>query len=150
MAGFRPQGGTFVFYGHMGAVAPPNINPDFVSRPVDFNISAKITGLSVESPTAEVTDMTSVSDFSNQVVIVPTGGYHGGSISVDFIADATGIDMQTLVGAYGIVKFTCSANYTVARVVVLEAISLDVRTAELVRGSMKFRMSDYNPFGLTF
>jgi len=146
MAGFSPQGATFVFYGHLGAVTPKSV----VYRTPDFNIYAKITGMSVESPVAEVTDMTSILDGSNATVIVPTGAQSGGSISVDFIADAAGIDMQSLLGGYGVVKFTCAANYTVARHVVLEAVSLDVRTAELVRGSMKFRMSDYNPFGLTF
>jgi len=93
--------------------------------------------------------MTSITDTSDATVIVPTGAHSGGSVSVDFIADATGIDMQTLTGSYGVLRFTCYANYTVARHVVLESVSLDVRTAELVRGSMKFRVSDYNPYLLS-
>ena len=93
--------------------------------------------------------MTSKSDGANAVVLVPTGAISGGTVSVDFIADATGIDMQTLVGGYGVLRFNCSANYRVARFAVLESVSLDVRTAELVRGAMKFRMSDYNPFNLS-
>jgi hypothetical protein len=149
MAGFSPQGATFVYYGHFGTVAPRTVNPNFQDRPVDFTIYAKITGMSVESPVAEVTDMTSITDTSDATVIVPTGAHSGGSVSVDFIADATGIDMQTLTGSYGVLRFTCYANYTVARHVVLESVSLDVRTAELVRGSMKFRVSDYNPYLLS-
>jgi hypothetical protein len=128
MAGFIAHGATFSFNG----------------------IVAKVTGMSVESPSAEVTDMTSVYEPANQRVLVPTGAFSGGSISVDYISDANGIDMQTVVGQVGELLFESrnalgSIIMTVQRQVILESASVDVRTAELVRGSLKFLMTDYYP-----
>ena len=122
MAGFIAHGATFSFNG----------------------IVAKVTGMSVESPVAEVTDMTSVYDSAGSNVIVPTGAWSGGSVSVDYIADAGGIDMQTVVRQVGQLSFG-SSGLNVSRQVILESASVDVRTAELVRGSLKFRMTDYYP-----
>jgi len=122
MAGFIAHGATFSFNG----------------------IVAKVTGMSVESPVAEITDMTSVYDPAGSNVLVPTGAWSGGSVNVDYIADAGGTDMQTVVRQVGQLNFG-SSGLTVARQVILESASVDVRTAELVRGSLKFRLTDYYP-----
>lgn len=118
MAGVTAHGATFTFNG----------------------VRATITGISVEMPTAEVADMTGVNNSSDQMVIVPTGAWSGGTITVDFIG-ITG-DPQAYVRQTGPLAFA-SAGYSVSRRVLLESASVDARAGELIRGSLRFRMTDY-------
>lgn len=105
-------------------------------------LSAQVTGLSVETPTAEIVDMTGVNDATGYSIQVPTGDIRGGSITVDFLNQAGGSDPQSLVGQYGLLVFTSSA-YSVSRQVILESANIDARTGQLVSGQLKFRMTDY-------
>lgn len=118
MAGVTAQGATLTFRG----------------------VVATITGISVEMPTAETTDMTSATDGAAQSVIVPTGAWSGGTITVDFLTLNT--DPQALVRQVGDLTFR-SAGYTISRRVLCESASVEARTGELVRGSLRFRMTDY-------
>jgi hypothetical protein len=118
MAGVTAHGATFSFNG----------------------IRATITGISVEMPTAEVADMTGAGDSAGQMVIVPTGAWSGGTITVDFLA--INGDPQAYVKQTGQLTFA-SAGYSVSRRVLLESASVDARAGELVRGSLRFRMTDY-------
>ena len=121
MAGVSAQGATFTFAG-FGAI---------------------VTGISVETPTAEVTDMTSAVDSVGTIAVVPTGDWSGGSISVDYIhAGPLQADPQTLVRAQGQLRFV-SPNYSISRNAILESATTEARAGEIVRGTMRFRMTDY-------
>jgi len=118
MAGATAQGATFSFLGFSG----------------------RLTGISVEMPTAEVTNMTAAEDGLGYTFIVPTGEWSGGTITVDFLT--FNADPQSFVRKVGSLTFT-SAGYTVSRRVVCESASVSAQAGELVRGSFKFLMTDY-------
>lgn len=100
-----------------------------------------VTGLQVEHPTAETINMTGVNDPAGTFRLVPTGEKSGGSISVDFMHNGT-FDIASLVGTYGTLSFSSSA-YSVSKSVICETVSMEARTGEVVRGTLKFLMTDY-------
>lgn len=120
MAGVLATGGTFSFAG----------------------VTAKVVAVNVESPKAQTTDMTSASDAVGMSVIVPTGEWSSGTVTVDYVAQAGAADMQALVRRYGRLAFTSGA-YTVVRQAILESASTEIRVGELVRGSLRFVLTDY-------
>lgn len=121
MAGVHAQGATFTFAG----------------------FRAIVTGISVETPTAEVTDMTSAVAPLGTQTIVPTGDWSGGSVSVDYIhAGSAATDPQTLVRRRGQLSFS-SQNYSVSRNVILETATTEARAGDIVRGTLRFRVTDY-------
>jgi hypothetical protein len=124
MAGFAAQGATFTFIGSRG----------------DFK--GAIVGISVETPVAEVVDMTSPSDPSGYAVLVPTGEWSGGSISLDFIATTATGDVQDIVRGIGQLTFA-SPHWTVSRRAILESANTEARVGESVRGIANFRVTDY-------
>ncbi len=103
-------------------------------------VSASVTSVQVETPVAEIVDMTGKYDPAGHTVLVSTGDVRGGSVTVDFI-HAGNIDPQSLVGKNGFLSFTSSA-YSVGRQAILESASVTVQTADVVRGQLKFRMTD--------
>jgi hypothetical protein len=117
-----PTGATFTFGGSSG------------------NLTAKVVGLTVETPTAEMVDMAGISDGAGQIVLVPTGSWTGGSISVEYI-DAT-VDPQSFVRQTGVATFS-SGQVTVSKRVILESASREIRVGDAVRGTLKFRITDY-------
>lgn len=121
MAGVHAQGATFSFAGYR----------------------AIVSGISVETPTAEVTDMTPGWAPAGMHVAVPTGDWSGGAISVDYIhAGPSQVDVQSLVRRRGALVFS-STNFTVSRNAILESATTEARTGDIVRGTMRFRMTDY-------
>lgn len=121
MAGVSAQGATFTFQG----------------------VQAIVSGISVETPTAEVTDMASAVDPVGTIGMVPTGEWSGGAISVDYIhAGPLQVDPQTLVRQIGQLFFG-SPGYSVARNVILESATTEARAGDIVRGTLRFRMTDY-------
>lgn len=123
MAGFSAQGATFTFSGS-GA--------SFVGA---------VVGISVETPTAEVVDMTPLDEPAKNVILVPTGAWSGGSVSVDFIATGSQ-DVQDIVTQVGTLSFV-SPKYSVTRRAIAESATTEARTGELVRGNIRFRVTDY-------
>ena len=119
MAGATAHGATFSFMGFVG----------------------KLTGISVEMPTAEITNMTGVGSGRGFMVMVPTGDSSGGTITVDFLTINT--DPWSFVKMAGILSFT-SAGYSISRRVICESASVSAQSGELVRGSLKFLMTDYS------
>jgi hypothetical protein len=103
--------------------------------------AAQVTGVQVETPSAVIVDMTSVVDRTGDTVQVPTGEIRGGTVTVDFIYSGT-VDPQSLIGKVGQLVFTSTA-YSVGRQAILESASVAVQTADVVRGQLKFRMTDY-------
>jgi len=98
-----------------------------------------ISSLSVETPTAEVVDMTGIQDDKRSCVLVPTGVMTGGSVTVDFYGT---VDPQGLVGTRDNLNLF-SQNLSIRRNAILEKANLDVRTGEAVRGTLTFRLTDY-------
>ncbi len=100
--------------------------------------SGHVTGISVEAGQPEIVNMTGAGAALGSVVMVPTGDYSPGSITVDFLADGS----IPSTGARGQLSFSSSA-FSIGRNVVLESVQVDARVGELVRGTMKFVMTDY-------
>ena len=100
------------------------------------------SGVSIEAPEAEMTDMTSPGDLLGANVMVPTGDTSGGSMSVDFVATAGFLNPQAIVGERGLLTLS-SPQYAVSRNVVLQGASVDSRVGDIVRGTMKFAITDY-------
>lgn len=120
MAGVTAHGGTFFFGGFSGSVV----------------------GVSVETPTAEIADMSGIADAKGRTVLVPTGDWSGGTITVDYLRARNSIDPQGLVRGVGSLTFT-SPGFSVSRRVICESASSEARAGELVRGSLRFRVTDY-------
>lgn len=110
MAGVTAQGATFTFNG----------------------VGATITGLSIETPKAEIADMTGINDPAAATVLVPTGAQSAGAVSVDYIHAAGGLDPQAAIGTRGTLLLG-SPGYSVSRNVILESASTEVRTGDVVR-----------------
>jgi hypothetical protein len=105
-----------------------------------LTFSGRLTGISVEMPTAEVTNMTAATDGLGYTFMVPTGEQTGGTITVDFLT--INADPWSFVKKVGDLKFT-SAGYSISRRVICESASVSAQAGELVRGSLKFLMTDY-------
>jgi hypothetical protein len=103
------------------------------------SFSGSVTGLSVETPSAVLADMSSTSTGGKSQLIVPTGELSGGSITVGFMSSK---DPQSLVGTRAVLTFSSNA-YSVSRNVILESAAVDVRLGETVRGALRFRVTDY-------
>ena len=101
--------------------------------------AATVVSVQVETPAAEIVDMTGVGDNANALVLVPTGAYTGGSITVDYLANGV---PQAELGTVGSLVFTSSA-LNVTRRAILESATVEARTGELVRGTMRFRTTVY-------
>jgi hypothetical protein len=105
-----------------------------------LTFSGTVTGISVEMPTAEVTNMTAAGDGLGYTFMVPTGEWAGGTITVDFLT--TNADPQSFVRKVGNLSFS-SAGYSISRRVICDGASVGAQAGELVRGSIKFLMTDY-------
>ena len=126
MAGVSAQGATFTF--------TPTGSPA---------LSAIVTGISVETPAAEVVDMSSGGDPNGTIRLVPTGDWSGGTVSVDYIHAGSGqTDPQSIVRKVGQLVFG-SPGYSVSRQAILESATTEARTGEIVRGTLRFRVTDY-------
>lgn len=122
MAGFTAQGATFTFNGSLGS------------------FQGAIVGISVEAPTAEVVDMTTAIAPKGTRTLVPTGDWKGGGISVDFIMVSG--DPGSMVRGVGTLTFA-SQRLNVTKRAILESASYEARVGELVRGNLKFSLTDY-------
>ena len=119
MAGVSAQGGTFTF----------------------DSKTAYIVALSVDSAVAEVVDMTSSVHAVDHIHMVPTGASSGGGFSVDYLA-ASNYDATATIGQVKQLSFSC-AGYSVSKWAVHESSSTQLKVGDLVRGTMKFRLTDY-------
>jgi hypothetical protein len=124
MAGFAAQGATFTFAGSRG------------------QIKANVTSISVNLPQAEVVDMTSPLDPLGYRVMVPTGDVSGGSIDVEYIASANGGQADRYIGDYGPLTFS-TPSMQITKQVVLSGAGVDARVGDLVRGTLRFVLTDY-------
>lgn len=108
------------------------------------NLTANVAGISVESPEAQLVDMTTGSDPVTASVLVPTGELKGGSISVDYIRYIGQPDPKTLVGGVGNASFS-STGFSVSKQVCLTNTGEEARFGDVVRGTLSFTWTDYFP-----
>lgn len=89
--------------------------------------------------------MTSGGDTNGTLRLVPTGDWSGGTVSVDYIhAGSSQADPNSIVRKVGQLVFR-SPGYSVTRQAILESATTEARTGEIVRGTMRFRITDYYP-----
>ncbi len=86
--------------------------------------------------------MTGVDDAQGQRIMVPTGDWSGGSVEVEYIATPSGVAPEAFVRRVGLVTFA-SPNMTVSRRAVLIAADRRASVGDLVRGSLRFMLTDY-------
>lgn len=103
--------------------------------------SGYVTGIAVEEPSAEIVDMTGINHPVGTLLRVPTGEKKGGAITLDFLHNGT-LNPATLIGTHGTLTFSSSA-YSVSRSVIVETASMEARVGEIVRGTIKFVLTDY-------
>ena len=118
------QGATFSFAGSRGS------------------FSGGVTKVSVDTPTAEVVDATGLYDPSDVAVMVPTGAWRGGAITVEFVGSTANASVQSIVRGVGNLSFS-SQGFQVSRRVILESGSEYVAAGDVVRGTMRFVMTDW-------
>lgn len=122
---FSAQGATFTFAPDLGGA-----------------FQANLTRLVVDSPVAELVDMTPGGADPRQIILVPTGEWRGGSVTVDLLLSESTPALQPLVGRTGFIQFA-SPRLNVSRRVVLESADIEASVGDLVRGSLTFRLTDY-------
>ena len=98
-----------------------------------------IIGIHVETPQAEIVDMTSFTHGVGTMLMVPTGAVAGGTVTVDYMADAL---LPVNIGTVAPLTFSSSAINLSLRGI-LESATVEARTGEIVRGTLKFRLTDY-------
>ena len=126
MAGVTAQGGTFSFAITGGST-----------------YTAVVTSVSVEAPQAEVVDMTAIDDPADEINLAPSGLWAGGSVSVGYIHGGAGAtDVRDIVRKHGTLSFS-SAGYSVSRKAILESATAEGSVNDIVRGNLKFRLTDY-------
>lgn len=105
-------------------------------------IRGGVTKISVETPTAEIADATGLYDATDMSVMVPTGSWKGGSISVEFIASTGAADVQAFVRGIGQLSFA-SPGFSVTKRAILESASSVAAVGDVVRGNARFVMTDW-------
>lgn len=120
MAGFVASGATLTFCG----------------------VQAIATRVSVDHPTAEIVDMTPYNAPASQVVLVPSGANGGGTVDVDFIQPTGGIGPLQAIGKVGVLSFTGNV-FSISNRAICETATQEAATGDLVRGTMRFRLTDY-------
>jgi hypothetical protein len=124
--GLTAAGGTFTFTSDKGSM------------------TANVTGVSVETGTAKMANMSSSTEGAHVNVLVPTGEYEGGSIRVDYLRYSGQVDPNSLIGGVGSAAFA-SQGFSVSKNVVLQNASEEAQFGDLVRGSLSFLWTDYTP-----
>lgn len=107
-------------------------------------LTADVVSVSVETPEAQVADMTPPTVASNIQVLVPTGEYKGGAIQVEYIRKAGQADPSVFVGGVGIASFV-SPGHTTSKRVYLRRASEEARVGDVVRGTLDMAWTDYAP-----
>lgn len=100
-----------------------------------------VTGFSFEPPAAILTDMTAALDFVDAKKMAPTGETTPGTITVDFLADNSFSDPQSLSGTQA--SLSISGPYGLSRNVVCTGGSVQAAVGDLIRGTLQFTITDW-------
>lgn len=100
--------------------------------------TALITAVSVESPQAEIVDMTRPTDGVGVKRMVATGDILSpAKIRVDYIRQSSSPDPLTYQGTSGTLTFTHSA-LTITKSAIVENVATEVAVGDVLRGSINF------------
>jgi hypothetical protein len=100
--------------------------------------TAGVTSISVESPQAEIVDMTGLTDAIGVKRMVATGGILSpAKIRVDYIREATSPDPLTFQGTSGTLAISHAA-LSVSKPAIVESVSTEMAVGDLLRGSISF------------
>jgi hypothetical protein len=123
MAGYVASGATFTFCG----------------------VKAIATRVSVESPTAEIVDMTAHNAAVNATTLVPTGAWvgGGGTVDVEFLqSPQNGVSPLLAIGKVGQASFSGN-TFSINNHAVCESATVEAAVGDLVRGTMRLRFTDF-------
>lgn len=123
MAGYVASGATFTFCG----------------------VRAIATRVSVESPTAEIVDMTPTDAAVNSTMLVPTGAWvgGGGTVDVEFLQTPTNaVSPLAAIGKVGVASFS-GKTFVINNRAICETATVEAAVGDLVRGTMRLRFTDY-------
>lgn len=107
-----------------------------------IGFTARVAAITIETPRAQIVDMTGFSDDASSNVLVPSREWSGGAVTVEYIAELGASDPQQVVRRCGPLLFV-SNTYSVSRQAILESASTEIRVGESVRGSLRFVLTDY-------
>jgi hypothetical protein len=125
------------------AVAAQGASFSFTANKGGGSFSGGVTKVSVDTPQAEITDVTGLYDTTMSMVKVPTGATTGGLITVEFIVLNSGsMNIDTLIGKTGTLAFNAS-GYILSKNVIVESASSGASVGDVFRGTMKFVPTDW-------
>lgn len=125
------------------AVAAQGASFSFTANKGGGSFSGGVTKVSVETPQAEITDVTGLYDNTDSIVRVPTGAKTGGSITVEFIVLSSGsMNFDTMIGKTGTLTFN-TIGYNLSKNVIVESASSGASVGDIFRGTMRFIPTDY-------
>lgn len=100
--------------------------------------TAGVTSISVESPQAEIVDMTRASDAPGLKRMVATGDILSpAKIRVDYIREIGSPDPLTFQGTSGSLVIS-HTNLSVSKTVIVESVNTEMSVGDLLRGSISF------------
>ena len=103
--------------------------------------SFTVTGFSFEPPAAVLTNMTSKLASVDATVMAPTGERTPGTITVDFLADNSFSDPQSLTGTRA--TLSISGPYGLSRNAVCTGGTVQASVGDLIRGTLQFTITDW-------
>lgn len=100
--------------------------------------TALVTSISVESPQAEIVDMTRPTDAVGVKRMVATGDILSpAKIRVDYIRQSSSPDPLTYQGTSGALAIT-HAQFSLSENAIVESTSSELSVGDLIRGSLSF------------
>ena len=125
------------------AVAAQGATFTFIATAGGAKFSGGVTKVSVDTPQAEITDVTGLYDTTNSMVKVPTGATTGGSITVEFIIlNSPSMNFDTMIGKTGTLLFN-TIGYSLSKNVIVESASSGASVGDIFRGTMRFVPTDW-------
>jgi hypothetical protein len=125
------------------AVAAQGATFSFAPRGGGSSFYGGVTRVTVDTPQAEIADVTGLYDTTTSMVRVPTGAKTGGAITVEFLVLTNGsMDIDSMVGKPGNLTFSAT-GYSLSKNVILESASSGASVGDVFRGTMKFVPTDW-------
>ena len=125
------------------AVAAQGATFTFTARQGGGSFSGGVTKVSVDTPQAEIADVTGLYDTTTSMVKVPTGATTGGSITVEFIIlNSPSMNFDTMIGKTGTLAFN-TTGYSLSKNVIVESASSGASVGDVFRGTMRFVPTDW-------
>ncbi len=99
-----------------------------------------VTAIRVSSPQPEIVNMTAIDSPLGQMWMVKTGdALSPGTVEIDVLGV---VDPTTLVGTYGDLEITGTAQVGSGLKALCESATMEARVADVIRGSVRFVLTD--------